>query len=151
MKHGELIMRKISRDILYWFSLLPLCYLLSKVLAKQLGREALALSLFGLLAVMTVIRLTLLRSWNVSRLAWSIDETTLTLGDTRIPLSAIRSVELRGELANKNSWVLIIRAGRVLRFCSVVLGPECAASLRSFRRLAQCLTASAERTGNGES
>ncbi len=153
MERGELIFRRKGGDEAYWFAV---GFLLSIAVCKflndrgALSGETLALSLLGLLAVMTVIRLTLLRSWNVSRLAWSIDETTLTLGDTRIPLSAIRSVELRGELANKNSWLLVIRAGRVLRFFSVALGAERAESLHSFRRLAQCLTASAERTGNGE-
>ena len=146
MKHGELIMRKISGDILYWFSLLPLCFLLSKVLAKQLEREALTLSLLGLLAVMVAVRLTLLQSWNISRLAWRIDESALMIGEYCIPLSSIRSVELHEELANKNSWVLIIRAGRVLRFCSVVLGPERAASLCSFRLLAEQLDTAAEYT-----
>ena len=154
MERGELIFRRKGGDEAYW---LAVGFLLSIAICKflndrgALSGETLALSLLGLLAVMAVVRLTLLRSWNVSRLAWSIDETMLTLGDTHIPLSAIRSVELRGELANKNSWLLVIRAGRVLRFFSVALGAERAVSLRSFRQLAQCLTASAERTGNGES
>lgn len=153
MECGELIFRRKGGDEAYWFAV---GFLLSIAVCKflndrgALSGETLALSLLGLLAVMAVVRLTLLRSWNVSRLAWSIDETALTLGDTRIPLSAIRSVELREELANKNSWLLVIRAGRVLRFFSVALGAERAESLRSFRRLAQCLTASAERTEAGE-
>ncbi len=147
MERGELIFRRKGGDEAYWFAV---GFLLSIAVCKflndrgALSGETLALSLLGLLAVMAVVRLTLLRSWNVSRLAWSIDETTLTLGDTRIPLSAIRSVELRGELANKNSWLLVIRAGRVLRFFSVALGAERAASLRSFRRLAEQLDSATE-------
>ena len=153
MERGELIFRRKGGDEAYWFAV---GFLLSIAVCKflndrgALSGETLALSLLGLLAVMAAARLTLLRSWNVSRLAWSIDETALTLGDTRIPLSAIRSVELREEFANKNSWLLVIRTGRVLRFFSVALGAERAESLRSFRRLTRCLTASAERTGNGE-
>ena len=91
------------------------------------------------LAVLVAVRVTLLKNWNVRRVAWTMDDRALELDGRTILIGDIQSAFLRQHTVTRGVWTLTIWTKTPLRLAGVAVGPQRLASLHSLRQLSAAL------------
>ena len=139
MRQGDLILRETGLEELYWIGLILATGLLWTKTEGLLGDQLRIALLAGLAAVMVIVKFTLLRTWHIRRVAWTLDRRQLTVGDKTVPLSAIAVAGLQPGRLNKNTLTLVIKADHTLRLSSLTRGKELEQSVQGIRDLGYAL------------
>ena len=139
MHHGELILRQPRLDELFWICTFALCLIPWSLSRPYLGQEGMTAGILATLAVLVAVRVTLLKNWNVRRVAWTMDDRALELDGRTILIGDIQSAFLRQHTMTRGVWTLTIWTKTPLRLAGVAVGPQRLASLHSLRQLAAAL------------
>ena len=139
MHHGELILRQPRLDELFWICTFALCLIPWSLSRPYLGQEGMTAGVLATLAVLVAVRVTLLKNWNVRRVAWTMDDRALELDGRTILIGDIQSAFLRQHTMTRGVWTLTIWTKTPLRLAGVAVGPQRLASLHSLRQLSAAL------------
>ena len=139
MHHGELILRQPRLDELFWVCTFALCLIPWSLSRPYLGQEGMTAGVLATLAVLVAVRVTLLKNWNVRRVAWTMDDRALELDGRTILIGDIQSAFLRQHTMTRGVWTLTIWTKTPLRLAGVAVGPQRLASLHSLRQLSAAL------------
>ena len=139
MHHGELILRLPRLDELFWICTFALCLIPWSLSRPYLGQEGMTAGILATLAVLVAVRVTLLKNWNVRRVAWTMDDRALELDGRTILIGDIQSAFLRQHTMTRGVWTLTIWTKTPLRLAGVAVGPQRLASLHSLRQLSAAL------------
>ena len=74
MHHGELILRQPRLDELFWVCTFALCLIPWSLSRPYLGQEGMTAGILATLAVLAAVLVTLLKNWNIRRVAWGLEE-----------------------------------------------------------------------------
>ena len=139
MHHGELILRQPRLDELFWICTFALCLIPWSLSRPYLGQEGMTAGILATLAVLAAVRVTLLKNWNIRRVAWTMDDRALELDGRTILIGDIQSAFLRQHTMTRGVWTLTIWTKTPLRLAGVAVGPQRLASLHSLRQLSAAL------------
>ena len=139
MHHGELILRQPRKDELYWICTFVVSLIPWGLSRAYLTQETVTAGVLATLAVLVAVRVTLLRNWNVRRVAWTMDDRALELDGRTILIGDIQSAFLRQHTMTRGVWTLTIWTKTPLRLAGVAVGPQRLASLHSLRQLSAAL------------
>ena len=139
MHHGELILRQPRKDELYWICTFVVSLIPWGLSRAYLTQETVTAGVLATLAVLVAVRVTLLKNWNVRRVAWTIDDRALELDGRTILIGDIQSAFLRQHTMTRGVWTLTIWTKTPLRLAGVAVGPQRLASLHSLRQLSAAL------------
>ena len=95
MHHGELILRQPRKDELYWICTFVVSLIPWGLSRAYLTQETVTAGVLATLAVLVAVRVTLLKNWNVRRVAWTMDDRVLELDGRTILIGDIQSAFLR--------------------------------------------------------
>ena len=135
MHHGELILRQPRKDELYWICTFVVSLIPWGLSRAYLTQETVTAGVLATLAVLVAVRVTLLKNWNVRRVAWTMDDRALELDGRTILIGDIQSAFLRQHTMTRGVWTLTIWTKTPLRLAGVAVGPQRLASLHSLRQL----------------
>ena len=99
MHHGELILRQPRKDELYWICTFVVSLIPWGLSRAYLTQETVTAGVLATLAVLVAVRVTLLKNWNVRRVAWTMDDRALELDGRTILIGDIQSAFLRQHLS----------------------------------------------------
>ena len=139
MHHGELILRQPRKDELYWICTFVVSLIPWGLSRAYLTQETVTAGVLATLAVLVAVRVTLLKNWNVCRVAWTMDDRALELDGRTILIGDIQSAFLRQHTMTRGVWTLTIWTKTPLRLAGVAVGPQRLASLHSLRQLSAAL------------
>ena len=139
MHHGELILRQPRKDELYWICTFVVSLIPWGLSWAYLTQETVTAGVLATLAVLVAVRVTLLKNWNVRRVAWTMDDRALELDGRTILIGDIQSAFLRQHTMTRGVWTLTIWTKTPLRLAGVAVGPQRLASLHSLRQLSAAL------------
>lgn len=139
MHHGELILRQPRKDELYWICTFVVSLIPWGLSRAYLTQETVTAGVLATLAVLVAVRVTLLKNWNVRRVAWTMDDRALELEGRTILIGDIQSAFLRQHTMTRGVWTLTIWTKTPLRLAGVAVGPQRLASLHSLRQLSAAL------------
>ena len=139
MHHGELILRQPRKDELYWICTFVVSLIPWGLSRAYLTQETVTAGVLATLAVLVAVRVTLLKNWNVRRVAWTMDDRALELEGRTILIGDIQSAFLRQHPMTRGVWTLTIWTKTPLRLAGVAVGPQRLASLHSLRQLSAAL------------
>ena len=139
MHHGELILRQPRKDELYWICTFVVSLIPWGLSRAYLTQETVTAGVLATLAVLVAVRVTLLKNWNVRRVAWTMDDRALELDGRTILIGDIQSAFLRQHTMTRGVWTLTIWTKTPLRLAGVAVGPPRLASLHSLRQLSAAL------------
>ena len=139
MHHGELILRQPRKDELYWICTFVVSLIPWGLSRAYLTQETVTAGVLATLAVLVAVRVTLLKNWNVRRVAWTMDDRALELDGRTILIGDIQSAFLRQHTMTRGVWTLTIWTKPPLRLAGVAVGPQRLASLHSLRQLSAAL------------
>ncbi len=139
MHHGELILRQPRKDELYWICTFVVSLIPWGLSRAYLTQETVTAGVLATLAVLVAVRVTLLKNWNVRRVAWTMDDRALELDGRTILIGEIQSAFLRQHTMTRGVWTLTIWTKTPLRLAGVAVGPQRLASLHSLRQLSAAL------------
>ena len=139
MHHGELILRQPRKDELYWICTCVVSLIPWGLSRASLTQETVTAGVLATLAVLVAVRVTLLKNWNVRRVAWTMDDRALELDGRTILIGDIQSAFLRQHTMTRGVWTLTIWTKTPLRLAGVAVGPQRLASLHSLRQLSAAL------------
>ena len=139
MHHGELILRQPRKDELYWICTFVVSLIPWGLSRAYLTQETVTAGVLATLAVLVAVRVTLLKNWNVRRVAWTMDDRALELDGRTILIGDIQSAFLRQHTMTRGVWTLTIWTKTPLRLAGVAVGPQRLASLHSLRQLSAAL------------
>ena len=139
MHHGELILRQPRKDELYWICTFVVSLIPWGLSRAYLTQETVTAGVLATLAVLVAVRVTLLKNWNVRRVAWTMDDRALELDGRTILIGDIQSAFLRQHTMTRGGWTLTIWTKTPLRLAGVAVGPQRLASLHSLRQLSAAL------------
>ena len=139
MHHGELILRQPRKDELYWICTFVVSLIPWGLSRAYLTQETVTAGVLATLAVLVAVRVTLLKNWNVRRVAWTMDDRALELDGRTILIPDIHSAFLRQHTMTRGVWTLTIWTKTPLRLAGVAVGPQRLASLHSLRQLSAAL------------
>ena len=139
MHHGELILRQPRKDELYWICTFVVSLIPWGLSRAYLPQETVTAGVLATLAVLGAVRVTLLKNWNVRRVAWTMDDRALELDGRTILIGDIQSAFLRQHTMTRGVWTLTIWTKTPLRLAGVAVGPQRLASLHSLRQLSAAL------------
>ena len=139
MHHGELILRQPRKDELYWICTFVVSLIPWGLSRAYLTQETVTAGVLATLAVLGAVRVTLLKNWNVRRVAWTMDDRALELDGRTILIGDIQSAFLRQHTMTRGVWTLTIWTKTPLRLAGVAVGPQRLASLHSLRQLSAAL------------
>ena len=139
MHHGELILRQPRKDELYWICTFVVGLIPWGLSRAYLTQETVTAGVLATLAVLGAVRVTLLKNWNVRRVAWTMDDRALELDGRTILIGDIQSAFLRQHTMTRGVWTLTIWTKTPLRLAGVAVGPQRLASLHSLRQLSAAL------------
>ncbi len=139
MHHGELILRQPRKDELYWICTFVVSLIPWGLSRAYLTQETVTAGVLATLAVLVAVRVTLLKNWNVRRVAWTMDDRALDLDGRTILIGDIQSAFLRQHTMTRGVWTLTIWTKTPLRLAGVAVGPQRLASLHSLRQLSAAL------------
>ena len=139
MHHGELILRQPRKDELYWICTFVVSLIPWGLSRAYLTQETVTAGVLATLAVLVAVRATLLKNWNVRRVAWTMDDRALELDGRTILIGDIQSAFLRQHTMTRGVWTLTIWTKTPLRLAGVAVGPQRLASLHSLRQLSAAL------------
>ena len=139
MHHGELILRQPRKDELYWICTFVVSLIPWGLSRAYLTKETVTAGVLATLAVLVAVRVTLLKNWNVRRVAWTMDDRALELDGRTILIADIQSAFLRQHTMTRGVWTLTIWTKTPLRLAGVAVGPQRLASLHSLRQLSAAL------------
>ena len=139
MHHGELILRQPRKDELYWICTFVVSLIPWGLSRAYLTQETVTAGVLATLAVLVAVRVTLLKNWNVRRVAWTMDDRALELDGRTILIGEIQSAFLRQHTMTRGVWTLTIWTKTPLRLAGVAVGPQRLASLHSLRQLSATL------------
>ena len=108
MHHGELILRQPRLDELFWICTFALCLIPWSLSRPYLGQEGMTAGILATLAVLAAVRVTLLKNWNIRRVAWTMDDRALELDGRTILIGDIQSAFLRQHTMTRGVWTLTI-------------------------------------------
>ena len=134
MHHGELILRQPRKDELYWICTFVVSLIPWGLSRAYLTQETVTAGVLATLAVLVAVRVTLLKNWNVRRVAWTMDDRALELDGRTILIGDIQSAFLRQHTMTRGVWTLTIWTKTPLRLAGVAVGPQRLASLHSLRQ-----------------
>ena len=136
---GELILRQPRKDELYWICTFVVSLIPWGLSRAYLTQETVTAGVLATLAVLVAVRVTLLKNWNVRRVAWTMDDRALELDGRTILIGDIQSAFLRQHTMTRGVWTLTIWTKTPLRLAGVAVGPQRLASLHSLRQLSAAL------------
>ena len=139
MHHGELILRQPRKDELYWICTFVVSLIPWGLSRAYLTQETVTAGVLATRAVLVAVRVTLLKNWNVRRVAWTMDDRALELDGRTILIGDIQSAFLRQHTMTRGVWTLTIWTKTPLRLAGVAVGPQRLASLHSLRQLSAAL------------
>ena len=139
MHHGELILRQPRKDELYWICTFVVSLIPWGLSRAYLTQETVTAGVLATLAVLVAVRVTLLKNWNIRRVAWTMDDRALELEGRTILIGDIQSAFLRQHTMTRGVWTLTIWTKTPLRLAGVAVGPQRLASLHSLRQLSAAL------------
>ena len=139
MHHGELILRQPRKDELYWICTFVVSLIPWGLSRAYLTQETVTAGVLATLAVLVAVRVTLLKNWNVRRVAWTMDDRALELEGRTILIGDIQSAFLRQHTMTRGVWTLTIWTKTPLRLAGVAVGPQRLASLHSLPQLSAAL------------
>ena len=139
MHHGELILRQPRKDELYWICTFVVSLIPWGLSRAYLTQETVTAGVLATLAVLVAVRVTLLKNWNIRRVAWTMDDRALELDGRTILIGDIQSAFLRQHTMTRGVWTLTIWTKTPLRLAGVAVGPQRLASLHSLRQLSAAL------------
>ena len=139
MHHGELILRQPRKDELYWICTFVVSLIPWGLSRAYLTQETVTAGVLATLAVLVAVRVTLLKNWNVRRVAWTMNDRALELDGRTILIGDIQSAFLRQHTMTRGVWTLTIWTKTPLRLAGVAVGPQRLASLHSLRQLSAAL------------
>ena len=145
MQQGELILRNPAKDEGYWVVILLVSGAMWSVLDQRLPQDTLVILTCVLVAAAAALRLTVLRSWHLHTLPWTLDDEKLTVGHRVVPLRDIDSVGLKKGTLVKGSLYLIIKGRQTMRLAALVRGRDQARSVESIRTMGYALKQTIER------
>lgn len=139
MKKGTLLIKVNGRDEGYWIAVIAVCWAIMS-LSSHLQLDKPGIFAAGIVLVAAVLlRYTFLRTWHIRTVEWSLDESTLTLGDQSIPRDTIVKVFFERNKMSSSSWYLNIRTDRTIRLESLSNRRKKAESVASLEALAFAL------------
>ena len=133
MHHGELILRQPRLDELFWICTFALCLIPWSLSRPYLGQEGMTAGILATLAVLAAVRVTLLKNWNIRRVAWTLDDNALKERQGGQELSVAESSLLL------YVWTRTIWTKTPQRLAGVAIGPQRQASIYSLRQLSAAL------------
>ena len=139
MHHGELSLRQPRKDELYWICTFVVSLIPWGLSRAYLTQETVTAGVLATLAVLVAVRVTLLKNWNVRRVAWTMDDRALELDGRTILIGDIQSAFLRQHTMTRGVWTLTIWTKTPLRLAGVAVGSQRLASLHSLRQLSAAL------------
>ena len=139
MHHGELILRQPRKDELYWICTFVVSLIPWGLSRAYLTQETVTAGVLATLAVLVAVRVTLLKNWNVRRVAWTMDDRALELDGRTILVADIQSSFLRQHSMTRGVWTLTIWTKTPQRLAGVAIGPQRQASIYSLRQLSAAL------------
>ena len=139
MHHGELILRQPRKDELYWICTFVVSLIPWGLSRAYLTQETVTAGVLATLAVLGAVRVTLLKNWNVRRVAWTMDDRALELDGRTILIGDIQSAFLRQHTMTRGVWTLTIWTKTPQRLAGVAIGPQRQASIYSLRQLSAAL------------
>ena len=139
MHHGELILRQPRKDELYWICTFVVSLIPWGLSRAYLTQETVTAGVLATLAVLVAVRVTLLKNWNVRRVAWTMDDRALELDGRTILIGDIQSAFLRQHTMTRGVWTLTIWTKTPQRLAGVAIGPQRQASIYSLRQLSAAL------------
>ena len=139
MHHGELILRQPRKDELYWICTFVVSLIPWGLSRAYLTQETVTAGVLATLAVLVAVRVTLLKNWNVRRVAWTMDDRALELDGRTILIGEIQSAFLRQHTMTRGVWTLTIWTKTPQRLAGVAIGPQRQASIYSLRQLSAAL------------
>ena len=139
MHHGELILRQPRKDELYWICTFVVSLIPWGLSRAYLTQETVTAGVLATLAVLVAVRVTLLKNWNVRRVAWTMDDRALELDGRTILIGDLQSAFLRQHTMTRGVWTLTIWTKTPLRLAGMAVGPQRLASLHSLRQLSAAL------------
>ena len=139
MHHGELILRQPRKDELYWICTFVVSLIPWGLSRAYLTQETVTAGVLATLAVLVAVRVTLLKNWNVRRVAWTMDDRALELEGRTILIGEIQSAFLRQHTMTRGVWTLTIWTKTPQRLAGVAIGPQRQASIYSLRQLSAAL------------
>ena len=132
-------MRQPRKDELYWICTFVVSLIPWGLSRAYLTQETVTAGVLATLAVLVAVRVTLLKNWNVRRVAWTMDDRALELDGRTILIGDIQSAFLRQHTMTRGVWTLTIWTKTPLRLAGVAVGPQRLASLHSLRQLSAAL------------
>ena len=132
-------MRQPRKDELYWICNFVVSLIPWGLSRAYLTQETVTAGVLATLAVLVAVRVTLLKNWNVRRVAWTMDDRALELDGRTILIGDIQSAFLRQHTMTRGVWTLTIWTKTPLRLAGVAVGPQRLASLHSLRQLSAAL------------
>ena len=139
MQKGTLLVKVNGREEGYWFVILMACWAIVAA-ATYLGFENEGLiAACAILCIAAAVRYTLLRTWHIHTVEWSLDEENLTLDGKIIPRKDISKVFFQRNKMSTSSWYLNIRANRNIRLESLSNKSQKAESVATLEALAYAL------------
>ena len=139
MHHGELILRQPRKDELYRICTFVVSLIPWGLSRAYLTQETVTAGVLATLAVLVAVRVTLLKNWNVRRVAWTMDDRALELDGRTILIGDIQSAFLRQHTMTRGVWTLTIWTKTPQRLAGVAIGPQRQASIYSLRQLSAAL------------
>ena len=139
MQKGTLLVKVNGREEGYWFVVLMACWAIVAA-ATYLGFENEGLTAAcTIVCIAAAVRYTLLRTWHIRTVEWSLDEENLTLDGKTIPRKDISKVFFQRNKMSTSSWYLNIRADRNIRLESLSNKSQKAESVATLEALAYAL------------
>ena len=139
MQHGDRSLRQPRQDELYGLCTFVVSLIPWGLSRAYLTQETVTAGVLATLAVLVAVRVTLLKNWNVRRVAWTMDDRALELDGRTILIGDIQSAFLRQHTMTRGVWTLTIWTKTPLRLAGVAVGPQRLASLHSLRQLSAAL------------
>jgi len=139
MEKGTLLIKVNGREEGYWIAVVAACWAVMS-LTSHLHFDNVGIAAAGvILCAAVILRFTLLRTWHIRTVKWTLDETTLTLNGEVIPRNTIVKVFFERNKLSSSSWYLNIRTDRNIRLESLSSRRQKAESVASLEALAYAL------------
>ena len=139
MEKGTRLVKVNGREEGYWIAVVAACWAVMS-LTSHLHFDNVGIAAAGIiLCAAALVRFTLLRTWHIRTVEWTLDEDTLTLDGEVIPRNTIVKVFFERNKLSSSSWYLNIRTDRNIRLESLSSRKQKAASVASLEVLAYAL------------
>jgi len=147
MKKGTLMIKLQGREELFWVLVFLLCCFVFDALSSRFSNTVAAVLMIAVVAAAAAVRYTVLRTFHIRYVDWTLTDNTLTIGEEELPRREIDRVFFQRNKLTGNSVYLNIHSYRTLRFESLGSPAKMRAeSLDSMKELAFALDPTSAQT-----